>query len=398
MANNLRVFNTNSEYQSADLVHPAVSYVIETDKVHYEPTTPVFQGKWKATYSNGNVTSAECGSSSEIAYGEINKTDLISVEVGNCVTSLGNGAFQNCRSLTSVIIPDAVTSIGNGAFLLCDSLTSITIPDSVTSIGDSAFDSCRSLTSIDIPSGVTFIGDTTFQECTSLTSIEIPSGVTFIDNAAFQYCTSLTSIIVKATTPPTLGSDAFYRTNNCPIYVPCESVEAYKSASGWSDYASRITCIQPSFKWKVTFSNDTTSSGACSSNTELTSSELPLDRFVKLEVGDCCTIVGANLSGRLSGVTSATISDSVTKIGIRMFYQCSKLKTVEVGSGVTRIDDWFVNGCNVLTSVTIKTTTPPTLGTACFTNSNNCPIYVPSASVNAYKTASGWNMYASRIL
>ena len=327
MANNLRVFNTNSEYQSADLVHPAVSYVIETDKVHYEPTPPTPSIKWKATYSNGSVTSAECGSSSEIVRNEISLTNLVSVEIGDCVTSIGDWVLNNCINLTSVTIGSGVTTIGIAAFINCRSLTSVTC---------------------------------------------------------------------LATTPPTLGIGTFDG-STCPIYVPCESVNAYKSASGWSDYASRITCIQPSYKWKVTFSNDTTSSGACSSNTELTSSELPLDRFVKLEVGDCCTIVGANLSGRLSGVTSVTISDSVTKIGIRMLNNCSKLKTVEVGSGVTRIDDWFVNSCTVLTSVTIKATTPPTLGTACFTNSNDCPIYVPSQSVQTYKTTSGWNIYASRI-
>jgi len=41
-----------------------------------------------------------------------------------------------------------------------------------------------------------------------------------------------------------LGRDVFYDTNNCPIYVPAASVDAYKSASGWSAYASRIQAIQ----------------------------------------------------------------------------------------------------------------------------------------------------------
>ena len=99
MANNLRVFNTNSEYQSADLVHPAVSYVIETDKVHYEPTTPSFQGKWKATYQDSHTESAECsGDYDMINYGEINLQDLVSVEVGQCVAVIYLAAFDNCSS------------------------------------------------------------------------------------------------------------------------------------------------------------------------------------------------------------------------------------------------------------------------------------------------------------
>jgi hypothetical protein len=57
-------------------------------------------------------------------------------------------------------------------------------------------------------------------------------------------CSGLTSIIVNATTPPKLSnSNAFNNTNDCPIYVPSGSVNTYKSASGWSTYASRIQAI-----------------------------------------------------------------------------------------------------------------------------------------------------------
>ena len=65
-------------------------------------------------------------------------------EVPNGVTSIGNGAFTDCNSLTSITIPDGVTSIGNGAFANCSSLTSIVIPDSVKSIGTYAFAGCDS--------------------------------------------------------------------------------------------------------------------------------------------------------------------------------------------------------------------------------------------------------------
>ena len=199
MANNLRVFNTLSEYNEAELVKPSVSYVVETDKVIYDytpPTPPVFQGKWKAIYSNGNVTSAECGSSSEIVIGEIERDNLVSVEIGDCVTSIGSRAFWSYTSLLS-----------------------ITIPSGVTSIGQEAFRYCRSLTSIDIPSGVTSIG-----------------------GFAFQNCSGLTKIVCNAMTPPTIKATTFLG-STCPIYVPSQSVETYKTDANWSTYASRIQPI-----------------------------------------------------------------------------------------------------------------------------------------------------------
>ena len=158
-------------------------------------------------------------------------------------TTIGIELFMLCNSLISVIIPDGVTNIGKSAFAGCESLSSITIPNSVTSIGDAAFGSCESLSSITIPNTVTSIGNGAFDSCSSLMSITIPSSVTSIDDGAFQFCNGLTSVTVEATTPPTMGSDAFRSTNNCPIYVPAASVDTYKVAANWSTYASRIQAI-----------------------------------------------------------------------------------------------------------------------------------------------------------
>ena len=223
MANNLKKFQTEAEYSAATLNYPAVSWVVSGDTIHFdktEPTPPTFQGKWKATYIGDTTASAECDSTSAITRDEITLTDLESVEIGNCVTSIGNNAFYNCISLTSIDIPDSVTSIGMFAFYGDFNLTSIDIPDSVTEIGGYAFQSCGGLSSCTIGSGVTSIGE-----------------------GAFAYC-SLTSITVNATTPPTLDSGVFDDTNDCPIYVPAASLTAYQSATGWSDYSSRLQAIQ----------------------------------------------------------------------------------------------------------------------------------------------------------
>ncbi|MBO5801888.1 MAG: leucine-rich repeat protein [Alistipes sp.] len=168
-------------------------------------------------------------------------TSLTSITIPDSVTSIGDYAFYFCSSLTSVTIGNGVTAIGVCTFSHCSSLTSITIPDGVTSIGQHAFNGCSSLTSITIPDSVTEIGRCAFYVCSSLTSATIGNGVTSISYSAFSGCTSLTSVYCKSTTPPSGDSSMF--NNNASerkIYVPRDSVEAYKSASGWGEYASYI--------------------------------------------------------------------------------------------------------------------------------------------------------------
>lgn len=165
--------------------------------------------------------------------------------IGNGVTSIGDRAFYKCTSLTSVTIPDSVTRIEDNAFDNCTSLTSVTIGNGVTSIEFGAFHSCTSLTSITIPDSVTSISEQVFENCTSLKSVTIGNSVTDISDYAFSGCTLLTSVNCKPTTPPTLVPGNFKGNASVrKIYVPIESVDAYKTASGWSDYADDIVgCV-----------------------------------------------------------------------------------------------------------------------------------------------------------
>ena len=197
------------------------------------------------------------------------------------IESIAGDAFNNCSSLTSVTIPNSVTSIGDYAFYDCTGLTSVTIPNSVTSIGDFAFSGCTGLTSVTIGNSVTSIGDRAFKDCSGLTSViwNAKNYADFVSNntpfyADYHYwdgrqphdiqfdlrpqitsftfgnevehipaylcsgMSNLTSVTIEAEIPPTLGSEAFNYTNNCPIYVPCSTLDAYKTA--WSEYASQI--------------------------------------------------------------------------------------------------------------------------------------------------------------
>ena len=169
-------------------------------------------------------------------------SNLLEVILPDNLLSIGYQAFTDCKGLTELFIPESVNQIGSGAFRYCSNLERINIPPLLTQIPGELFSGDYSLREAIIPEGVTFIGPYAFEKCSSLTEIIIPSLVQTIRDHAFFHCEGLESITVEPVTPPT-GGNAMFDDTYCPIYVPTESVEAYKSASYWSNYASRIQAI-----------------------------------------------------------------------------------------------------------------------------------------------------------
>ena len=165
-------------------------------------------------------------------------SSLTSINIPNSVTKIGNSAFKECISLTSFTIPNSVTSIGDFAFYCCNGLTSVTIGNSVTSIGDYAFFDCIGLTSVTIPNSVTSVGFSAFQGCTGLTSVTIGNSVTSIGNYAFSNCTGLTELVSLASIPPVCNAGVFENVDKslCTLKVPKGSKDDYRQADGWKEF------------------------------------------------------------------------------------------------------------------------------------------------------------------
>ena len=163
-------------------------------------------------------------------------------------------------------------------------------------------------------------------------TIEFANNVTAIGEAAFVNCRSLTSINIPNSVT-TIGGYAFWK---------CESLSSITIPSG-------------------------------------------------------ITIIGEWAFNECIALTSCTIGSGVTRIGYYAFTSCSGLTSVTIPSGVTRIGEYAFEGCTRLTSIKVEATTPPKLEVygGQFYNTNECPIYVPYASVSAYQTA--WDDYANRI-
>ena len=296
---------------------------------------------------------------------------LTSITIPNSVTSIGNEAFEGCSSLTSITIPNSVTSIGNEAFYGCSGLTSITIPNSVTSIGNGAFEVCSSLTNITIPEGVTSIDESTFSGCSSLTNITIPEGVTSIGRDAFSFCRSLTSI----TMPDSLMSIGIGAFDNCNSLTSITIPNGVTSigAAAFHDCSS-LTNINVSNNNKnyssvdgVLFNKDKTEIIKYPVKKKGTSYDIPdsvtsigYEAFyncrdlTSIAIPEKVTSIGAHAFEYCISLTNITIPEGVTSIDIYTFYCCDSLTNITIPEGVTSIGNWALSGCSSLTSINVS--------------------------------------------
>lgn len=210
----------------------------------------------------------------------------------------------------------------------------------------------------------------------NLVSVTIPSSVTSIGDFAFSMCENITTITVLAETPPTLGSDALPYAGGTftAIKVPASSVDAYKSAEGWSDYTDIIIGIGGVPSFTVTESNR--------------------DKVGYMGGLDEDLIIPETFQD-----TDGT-SYRVTSIGETAFSNCSNLASITIPASVTFIDDYPFDGCYNLTTITVLAETPPTLDTSTLGDGIDAltTIRVPATSVDAYKTAYGWSNYTDKIV
>ena len=215
----------------------------------------------------------------------------------------------------------------------------------ITKVGDEAFCDCSTLKSITLPDSVTELGGWAFFGCIYLEEATLSNRLKTIGDAAFSSCSTLSSI----TLPQSLGhvgDSAFY------------------GCSGMSGYYGKFASLD-----------------------------------------NRCLVIGNTLRHFApKGLTEYTIADGITTIAHDAFYESLKLKSVTIPQSVTSIEEYAFYYCESLRSVYCKRTTPPTLGVSVFDNSNDgtdkpigCKIYVPTASVDAYKAATNWSRYKSYI-
>lgn len=179
-------------------------------------TTSSFASQIKSnTYSDGIGIIELNDGVTEIGGEAFKNSNISSVEIPNCITSIGNKAFYYCVHLAEVKLPDTITNIGQDAFNACI-FSSIDIPDNAV-IGIEAFANCVNLSRLNsetegkfyLPSGTTSYQGNTFYNCKSLKMVFIPSTVTSLGYGDFAYCENLEFIRCYAQTQPSTKSSTF---------------------------------------------------------------------------------------------------------------------------------------------------------------------------------------------
>ena len=181
---------------------------------------------------------------------------------------------------------------------------------------------------------VTSIGYAAFEYCTGLTSVDIPNSVTNIGNRAFHDCTGLTSVNL-GNSVKNIGWGAFY---------------------------------------------------GCNALTKVTMPETVSD----MTIGGCAF-------SSCSGLTSITVPQSVSEIGVGAFGHCYRLTSASIPESLTNVGKYAFRDCNAMTQVYCSATEVPSTADNVFFNIDvaKSTLYVPQASIEAYKAASPWKDFGN---
>ena len=317
----------------------------------------------------GNSAFYKCTNLSEVVFAE-----------GSKLTNIPDYAFYR-TALSSINLPDAITSIGNNAFD-GTALSSINLPDAITSIGDHAFKG-TTLESINIPSSVISIGDYAFA-FTSMKQIIIPASLKKLGNAAFACCQKLREIIFEKGCQLTEIPEEAFSTNEqlSEVVIPAHVTTIAKSAFSCTGL-KKVTFVEGcklSYIGKQAFFS-----------TSLDDIIIPESVITIDDKAFSCSNVKNVLFAENSKLTS---------IGDKAF-SVNSIETISLPSSVTSIGDEAFSKCDNLTSIYFEGTTPPKMGVDVFAKEDwfwTKPfkfIYVPMSCVDAFKSATGWEAYAS---
>lgn len=363
--------------------HDAMYYYIGGNVVI--PDSVVFPATLSSPQQEYKVTSIDKYTFRD-DYGNYNRDQpLLSVVVGNNITSINDRTFLNCQYLTSVTLGNKVKNIGDEAFAYCPALTSVNIPSSTITIGRSAFRYCEGLTSINIPKSLTSIGNEAFEGCNNISSLKVESGNTVYDsrdNCNAIIITSGNTLFLgckTSTIPNSVTSIGDYAFNNCkglaeitiPNSVTSIGSSAFSGCTGLTE---------------ITIPNSVTSIG--------TSAFSDCESLRNITIPISITRIANYTFMRCTNLSNISLPNSITKIGGSVFRDCVSLYSITIPESVTSIGSGAFRGCSSLSKVVSLNPNPPTISSNTFTE-YTATLQVPTGSKTAYQNAEYWKKFTN---
>lgn len=291
-------------------------------------------------------------------------TSLESITLPSGLKTFGTSVFKNCTSLTSITIPSGVTTLTNNLFDGCTSLASVTLHEGITAFGKATFARCTSLQSIVIPAGITKLSEESlFDGCTSLSSVTLPEGLTALGKYTFRDCTSLTQITLPSSLT-FLGTYTFQNSGLTSITIP-ENVQHIGATAGSKAGTTTAAYV---FQGCVNLRSVTLPSGLLSMGACVFSGCEKLEKVTytgydgdeSFVLPDSVYVLGNNLFEGCASLTSVVLpsgNGEKLSIGIRLFMDCTNLKTVTFPeSGWTKLYNYMFQNCTSLESIVIPDT------------------------------------------
>ena len=138
----------------------------------------------------------------EGAFAELSSKEVQAITLPKTITSVGKGAFYECRDIAITFDPRAkLTEIGESAFYGCNRLAEVHLGEGLTSIAPEAFFGCSSLEEVRLPKSLTSLADNAFTDCTSLVSVMFHPELVEIGDSAFKDCNSLSALYFYGNEP-----------------------------------------------------------------------------------------------------------------------------------------------------------------------------------------------------
>ncbi len=268
-------------------------------------------------------------------------------------------AFAGHKELCEVVIPDGVKSIGVSAFQGCENLKRVVLPDSVTHISDDAFMGCKSLESVNLPFGVTEIGSRLFSGCESLPCIVLPEDVKSIGYGAFGGCTSLAEINLPSSITE-IGSGAFASTRIKEVRIPSGVRHIETLTFAFCESLSEVVLHEKiEFIEQFAFYGcDSLGKVAVPEGAEIEIDPDAFDPHTKVsaekEEPEEVTVSASFVDDgayRYRKMKSLKLCEGVRKIGVRAFWNCKYLETVEFPSTLEEIEGGAFKNCHSLSCV-----------------------------------------------